>query len=90
MAQLGDENLSCPELQRQITDIRLEAQKYFRKDKKVEDGNTAKMIGSALPAVGILFAASVDLSNEEQIKGRALADRDERLTFLARQKNCTE
>ncbi len=90
MAQPGDESLSCPELQRQIVENRAEAQKYFRKDKDVENGNTAKTVGSAIPGLGILLAASIDLSNVEQIKARAMVDRDERLTFLARQKNCTE
>lgn len=90
MAQPGDESLGCPELRRQIAENRSEAQKYFRKDKNVENGNTAKTVGSAIPGLGILLAASIDLSNVEQIKARAMVDRDERLTFLARQKNCAE
>jgi hypothetical protein len=32
---------------------------------------------------------STDLSNDEQIRGRALVDRDERLRFLAKRKQCT-
>jgi hypothetical protein len=90
MAQPGDESLGCPELNHQITDNRAAAEKFLIKDKHVEDGNTAKGVASALPWVGLLAIASTDLSNEEQVKARALVDRDERLTFLAKKKGCNE
>ena len=38
---------------------------------------------------GILVAATTDLSNQDQVKARALADRNERLAYLAKQKGCT-
>ena len=88
MTQPGDENLDCPTLKQQIEANRVAAEDFVRKDKQVEDQNTAKVVGGAIPFIGILIASSTDLSNEEQIKGRALVDRDEELTFLARQKGC--
>lgn len=88
MTQPGDENLDCPALKQQIEANRVAAEDFVRKDKQVEDQNTAKVVGGAIPFIGILIASSTDLSNEEQIKGRALVDRDEELTFLARQKGC--
>lgn len=90
MAQPGDEDLSCTELNRQIAANRDAAEKYLHKDRQVENGNTAKTVGSAIPGLGILLAASIDLSNEEQVKARALVDRDERLTFLAKRRGCIE
>ncbi len=89
MTQAGDENLDCPALKQQIQANRADAEDFVRKDKQVENQNTAKIVaGSVIPFVGILLASSTDLSNEEQIKGRALVDRDEQLTFLAKQKGC--
>jgi hypothetical protein len=38
----------------------------------------------------LALVASTDLSNEEQVKARALADRIERLQYLAKQKGCRE
>lgn len=90
MSQPGDENIDCPELKQQIADNRAAAAKYVRKDKQVENGNTAKTLGGAIPGLGILLVASMDLSNEEQVKARALIDRDERLTSLAKRKGCEE
>lgn len=88
MTQPGDENLDCPTLKQQIEANRAAAEYFVRKDKQVENQNTAKVVGGAIPFIGILIASSTDLSNEEQIKGRALVDRDEQLTFLAKQKGC--
>lgn len=90
MSRPGDENLSCTEIRQQILDNNAAADVFLRKDKNVEAGNTAKTIASAIPYVGILVAASNDLSNEEQVKARALADRNEQLGYLAKQKGCTE
>lgn len=88
MVQPGDENLDCPALKQQIEANRSAAEDFVRRDKLVENQNIAKNVGSVIPFVGILLVSSTDLSNEEQIKGRALVDRDERLTFLAKQKGC--
>jgi hypothetical protein len=88
MVQPGDENLDCPALKQQIEANRSAAEDFVRRDKLVENQNIAKNVGSVIPFVGILLVSSTDLSNEEQIKGRALVDRDERLTVLAKQKGC--
>lgn len=89
MAQPGDESLSCEALAQEIAKNTAAAEQFIKSDKGVENANIAKGVGSAIPYVGILLAASTDLSNKEQIQGRALVDRDERLTFLSKQKHCT-
>ena len=89
MAQAGDEDLDCPALKQQIEANRAAAEDFVRKDRQTKNGNIAKTVGmAAIPYVGVLLAMSYDLSNEEQIEGRALVDRDERLTYLAKQKGC--
>lgn len=89
ISQPGDDLLSCTDLQQQLATNRSAAETFLRDDKKVEAANTMKAIGGALPWVGIFISASEDLSNEEQIKGRALVDRDERLRFLVERKHCS-
>jgi hypothetical protein len=88
MAQPGDEALGCSDIRRQIADNAVAAAIFIKQDARVQNTNTVKTIGSALPWVGLLAMASNDFSNEEQIKARALIDREERLTQLARHKNC--
>lgn len=89
MVQPGDEALSCSDLNKQIADNAAAVAAFQHQDKDVENGNIARGVGSAIPYVGIVVAASTDLSNEEQVKARALADRNERLANLAKQKGCT-
>lgn len=89
MSQAGDADLSCTDLKKQIADNTAAEAVYRRKDKNVEAGNTAKTVASATPFVGLLIAGTMDLSNEEQVKARALADRDEQLAYLAKQRGCT-
>lgn len=88
MSQPGDESLLCSDIRRQIADNAAAAEVLIKQDARVQRTNTVKTIGSALPWVGLLALASNDLSNEEQIKARALIDREERLTQLAQHKNC--
>lgn len=89
MAQPGDESLTCAALKDQLAANEAAAQDFIHKDRQVKQGNVTKVIvGAAIPYVGLLLAASYNLSNEEQIKGRALVDRDEQLNFLAKQKGC--
>lgn len=90
MAQPGDEDLSCEELKQQIDANSVAAQDFLRKDKQVEDQNTAKTVGSAIPFIGILLAGSNDFSNSEQVQARALVDRDERLKNLSKHNECKE
>jgi hypothetical protein len=90
MAQAGDEQLSCAAMKQQIADNRAAEAEFFRKDKQVEQENVAKGVGGAIPVAGLLLVGSTDLSNEEQVKARALADRNERLAYLAKRKGCSE
>ncbi|HWY61475.1 MAG TPA: hypothetical protein VNW15_06215 [Rhizomicrobium sp.] len=88
MTQSGDEQLDCPALKQQIAANQAAAVEFIRKDKQVENANVARGVGSAIPVFGILLAMSYDLSNEEQVKARALADRNEELTYLAKRRGC--
>jgi hypothetical protein len=90
MTQSGDDTLSCPEIKQQMEANRATAEEFARKDKQVEQGNVAKNVGGVLPGVGLLLVASTDLSNEEQVKVRAMIDRNEQLTYLAKRKGCTD
>jgi hypothetical protein len=89
MAQPGDESLDCAALADQIAQNELLAADFLKKDKQVERLNTARNVGGVIPGLGLLLVMSTDLSNDEQIRGRALVDRDERLRFLAKRKRCT-
>ena len=89
MAQPGDEALDCAALDREIASNEAAAATFLHKDKQVEQANTARNVGGVIPGLGLLLVMSTDLSNEEQIKARALIDRDERLRFLVKRKQCT-
>jgi hypothetical protein len=88
MAQPGDEALDCAALDREISDNQKAAAVFIKKDRQVEQANTAKTVGGVIPGLGLILVLSTDLSNEEQVKARALIDRDERLRFLSKQKGC--
>ena len=90
MTQPGDDQLTCAALKQQIADNSAAEAKFQSADKEVEQANVAKGIGSAIPYVGIAIAGSTDLSNEEQVKARALADRNQQLAYLAKQKGCPQ
>ncbi len=86
MTMPGDEQLSCAELNEHIKANMTAANELFAEDKDVAAGNVAKGV---LLGGGLLAAALMDLSNEEQVKARSVNDRNERLTFLARSKGCS-
>jgi hypothetical protein len=89
MSQAGDDDLTCTQLNDQMTANQKSAADLLRQDRGVEVGNTVKIAtGTVLAPIGILIALTADLSNEEQVKARALIDRDERLTYLAHAKGC--
>jgi hypothetical protein len=88
MSQPGDEALSCDALKAQIAANGADEVRYRIKDRQVENGNAVRTVGSAVPFVGPLIAGSSDFSNEEQVKARALADRNEQLNYLAKRKGC--
>lgn len=89
MSQPGDDALTCAQLNQQIADNGAAKISSERADRQVENANIAKGVASAIPYVGIAIAGSTDLSNEEQVKARALADRNEQLHYLAKQKGCS-
>ena len=70
MAQPGDDRLACSAIVDQIATNRLAMAAYTTKDREVEQANAFFAI------IGPPFL--IDLSNEEQIKARALADRNDR------------
>lgn len=88
MSQPGDDALGCDALAQQISANSAAEAEYQRKDKQVENANIAKGVGSAVPFAGPLIAGSTDLSNEEQVKARSLADRNEQLEYLSKHKGC--
>jgi hypothetical protein len=90
MAQPGDEALGCAALGRELAANETAAATLLHQDKNVEQLNTARNVGSVIPGLGLLLVMSTDLSNEEQIKARALIDRDERLRFLVKRKQCQQ
>lgn len=91
MSQAGDESLTCAEIAQELKINEADAEVLVRKDKRVMQGNVAKNVGAAaIPYVGLLLAASTDLSNAEQIQARALIDRNEQLNYLAKQKGCNQ
>jgi len=88
MTQEGDDTLACPEITRQIAANREAATAWLRKDNQVEQENIAKNVGGVIPVLGLLLVESTDLSNAEQVQARALIDRDEQLTYLAKRNGC--
>ena len=91
IAQPGDDALDCTALKQQIADDLASEKSFIHGDSKVASDNTTKIVlGSAIPYVGLLAIATADLSNAEQVKARALADRIEHLAYLAKQKGCPE
>jgi hypothetical protein len=89
MEQPGDDTMSCDSIAHEMAANNATAEAFLKSDERVREGNAVKTAASALPYVGILLAMSNDLSNEEQVKARALADRNERLGYLQKQKGCS-
>jgi len=91
MTQAGDDQLDCSQLAQQIKSNQNQADYLQKKDQQVSQENVAKNVaGAIIPYAGVLAIASTDLSNEEQVNARALTDRNEELTYLARKKGCTQ
>ena len=88
MVQAGDDDLTCAAIDQQITDNKTAQAAFEKKDHNVANGNVAKGVAGAIPYVGIVAIANANLSNEEQAKARALADRSEHLEYLKKQKGC--
>jgi hypothetical protein len=89
MSQQGDENMNCAQLAQQLNENQAGIDALVRKDKKVREENIAKNVaGAVIPGAGLLLIASTDFSNTEQIRARALMDRNQQLNYLAKQKGC--
>ena len=88
LSQDGDAALGCAEISRQMRDNRTAAAKFLKDDRLVEQRNTALTVIGFLPWAGLLTATMTNLSNQDQIRARALIDREERLIYLAKQKEC--
>lgn len=90
MSQPGDDQLSCADLDQQLSANEQSEAVLIGQDRKVAQGNVAKTIGGAIPVAGIAIVASTDLSNSEQVRARALADRNQELSYLSSKKGCTK
>jgi recombinational DNA repair protein (RecF pathway) len=86
MTQPTDDRLTCSEIDQGMKSNQAAAAELLQKNKEVDQANAAKVVASVL--LSGWFALTVDLSNEEQIKMRALADRNEALALLKAKKKC--
>jgi hypothetical protein len=83
MVQPGDDELSCQAIADQIQSNTTAEQRFLAQDKEVGQMNAVKTV---VPYMG----GTIDLSNSEQVQARALADRNERLGYLANSKGCKQ
>ncbi len=90
MSQPGDGALDCGQLSAQRSSNNQQALVLLHDDSIVADRNAAKTVAGVLPGIGILIVLSTDLSNSEQIRARALIDRDEELAYLMKKQDCRE
>ena len=86
MTQATDDRLTCAEIDQEMKSNQAEAADLLQKNKEVDQANAAKVVASVV--LSGWFALTVDLSKEEQIKMRALADRNEALALLKTKKRC--
>jgi hypothetical protein len=86
MTQPTDDRLTCPEIDQEMKSNQAAAAELLEKNKEVDQANAAKVAASIV--LSGWFALTVDLSHEEQIKMRALADRNEALAALKAKKRC--
>jgi hypothetical protein len=86
MTQPTDDRLTCSEIDQEMKSNQAEAAELLQKNKEVDQANAAKVVASVV--LSGWFALTVDLSKEEQVKMRALADRNEALALLKANKRC--
>jgi len=86
MTQPTDDRLTCSEVDQEMKSNQTTAAELLEKNKEVDQANAAKVVASVVLSGWI--ALTVDLSKEEQIKMRALADRNEALALLKAKKRC--
>lgn len=85
MAQPGDIDLSCDELETEMLRNAQEAAALAGTDDRIKQENDAKTVVGVIVAPVLL---TVDLSDAEQVRYRALWDRNENLGRLRREKEC--
>lgn len=86
MTQATDDRMTCAEIDREMKSNQAAAAELLEKNQEVNQANAAKVVASVVLSSWIIL--SVDLSKEEQIKMRALADRNEALALLKAQRRC--
>lgn len=86
MTQPTDDRLACPEIDQEIKSNQTAAAELLQRNREVNQANAAKVVASVV--LTGWMALTIDLSNEEQIKMRALADRNEALALLKTKKRC--
>jgi hypothetical protein len=85
MAQPGDEQLSCSEINAQMkSNLAASPDDSYRRGSIVAGALTGGVIGA------VIAANTADQTDVGQVEARSLADRNERLAFLARSKGCSE
>jgi len=86
MTQPTDDRMTCPQIDQEMKSNQATAAELLEKNKEVDQANAAKVVASVV--LSGWFALTVDLSHEEQIKMRALADRNEALASLKANRRC--
>jgi hypothetical protein len=86
MTQPTDGRLTCSEIDQEMKSNQATAAELLQKNQEVDQANAAKVVASVVLSGWI--ALTVDLSHEEQIKMRALSDRNEALASLKTKKRC--
>ena len=86
MTQPTDDRMTCPEIDQEMKSNQAAGAELLQKNAEVDQANAAKVAASIV--LSGWFALTVDLSHEEQIKMRALADRNEALAALKTKKRC--
>jgi len=86
MTQPTDDRLTCSAIDQEMKSNQAAAAELLQKNNEVDQANVAKVVASVVLSGWIAF--TVDLSNEEKIKMRALADRNEALALLKTKKGC--
>jgi len=86
MTQPTDDRLTCSQIDQEMKSNQAAAAVLLQQNKEVDQANAAKVVASVVLSGWI--ALTIDLSNVEKIKMRALADRNEALALLKKAKRC--
>lgn len=83
----GDEDLSCEELQYEMSKVERDTRARYAEWKGNSNSNVGVGVAGAILFWPALFA--IDNGNAEEVEVNALRDRAETLTRIARKKNCS-